>query len=225
MTAISSAVTAELQSSAVESYGTIRVAFQGELGAYGDEAIAQHWRGAATSIPSPSFQSVITEVEHGRADFGILPVWNTIVGDIAPGRIAVQLGCSSTLGLVIVGDAHVIVRHQLLALPGSTLDTLDTVSSHPVALAQCGRFLAAHPHIIANPVYDTAGAARDLAMSRAHTSAAIAGPAAAKLYGLVALRADIQDVSENITRFLIVTAPGNQYSSLDGVQAEEIPRW
>lgn len=204
---------------------TIRVAFQGELGAYGDHAIAQHWRGAATAAPAASFEDVVIDVAWGWVDYGIIPVWNTVVGDIEPGRSAVRLARSAAYGLIVTGDTHVPVRHQLLGLPGSTIDDLDCVASHPVALAQCERFLSAHPNIVPTPVYDTAGAARDLSTHGKRTSAAIAGRNAAERYGLIVLAADIQDVPHNTTRFLVLSRPGDERLSATAPETEGAIRW
>jgi len=203
----------------------IHVAFQGELGAYGDQAIAQRWRGDAVSTPSASFEHVVADVAWEIADFGIIPVWNSVVGDIAPGCAAVKLARSSPYGLVVIGDTHVVVRHHLLALPGSRLDDIKSVTSHPVALAQCGRFLAAHPKIVPTPGYDTAGAARDLVMHGTHNAAAIAGRSAAERYGLIVLGADIQDVPDNVTHFLILARPSRNNGTSHMPRMSEVVRW
>ncbi len=204
---------------------TVRVAFQGELGAYGNEAIAQHWRDAATAIPSLSFDHVLANVESGQADRGIIPVWNTIVGEITPGLAAVGANPSATHGLIVTGTVSIVVRHQLLGLPGSTLHELSSVTSHPVALAQCGRFLATHPKMIPNPVYDTAGAARDLALNGTLLSAAIAGSLAAERYGLVILAHDIQDVQHNVTRFLVLARASDESRGSPGIKSDRSIRW
>jgi prephenate dehydratase len=222
MTAPATASVPRTQRRSGEPGATLRVAFQGELGAYGDQAITQCWHGSATAAPSASFEDVVVDVAWGWVDYGIIPVWNTIVGDIKSGRDAVRLGQSAAYGLVAAGEIEVAVQHQLLALPGSTLDDLDRVESHPVALAQCSQFLIAHPRIAPHPVYDTAGAARNLATRqhapetaakparRRHASAAIAGRAAAERYGLVILAENIQDVPDNVTRFVVLAQAGNR---------------
>jgi prephenate dehydratase len=231
------------------SGATLRVAFQGELGAYGDQAIAQCWHGSATAAPSASFEDVVMDVAWGWVDYGIIPVWNTIVGDIESGRDAVRLGQSAAYGLVPVGETQVAVQHQLLALPGSTLDDIECVASHPVALAQCRRFLLAHPRMVARPVYDTAGAARNLVTRehgpaaapehtqqpaqqpaqqharQRHTSAAIAGRAAAERYGLVILAQNIQDVASNVTRFIVLARAGQQLRGATTAIRGEPLRW
>lgn len=202
----------------------IRVAFQGELGAYGDEAITQRWRGDATPVPSVGFADVITAASSGLAEYGILPIWNTVVGDIRRGCAAVRLARSGRHRLIEVDEIRIIVRHQLLALPASTLEEIESVASHPVALAQCGRFLAQHQHMHPRSVYDTAGAARDIATGRPQRSAAIASRAAAERYGLVVLRSDIQDSPDNVTRFVVLAPPVMIGGGASGRGGEHI-RW
>jgi len=185
-----------------QSTRTLRVAFQGELGAYGDEAIARRWGNDATPLPVMAFDDVVDAVLTGDAERGVLPQWNSVVGHVLDGRGALARG--TDLGVSVIGEIEVAVRHQLLAVPGTTLDDVYVIASHPVALAQCRRFLSAHPLVMAQPVYDTAGAARDLARTRAHGHAAIASRAAAERYELVILASDIQDVAHNVTRFAVI---------------------
>jgi len=194
----------------VTSVTAPRVAFQGELGAYGDEAIIQQWHGQATAVPSASFEHVVTDVATGFADLGIVPVWNSIVGTIEAGVTAIQIGKHGLSQTEILGDIRVTVEHQLLGLQGSILDDIRIVASHPVALAQCMSFLRNHPRMEVVPSYDTAGAARQLASSGLPTAAAIAGRHAAKRYGLSILHADVQDTPDNITQFLVVARTSDQ---------------
>jgi prephenate dehydratase len=107
-------------------------------------------------------------------------------------------------GLEVVGEVIRPIRHFLLGVPGSTLEGLRRVISHPVALAQCGEFLSRHSGIEAVAVYDTAGAAKEVAESGDPTVAAIAARRASERYGLDILAEDLQDRSDNQTRFLVV---------------------
>jgi prephenate dehydratase len=181
-----------------------RVAFQGELGAYGEQAIRQCWRDAATALPCVSFDDVVKAVANGAAEFGVMPVWNTIVGNVTAGCAAVRMGRTTPNSLAVIGDTHVVVRHQLLGLPGASLDEISSVASHPVALAQCSRFFASHRHMTPRPAYDTAGAAHEVALNGVWSVAAIAGSIAATRYGLCVLKEDIQDVPDNVTQFLVL---------------------
>jgi prephenate dehydratase len=136
----------------------LRIALQGELGSFSDEAIQQLWGSDAERLPYRDFADVTAAVAAGIADRGILPIENTIVGSIAGSHDAI----SAMPGLFAVAETVVPVHHCLLAAPGVTLDTLSTVLSHPVALAQCGRFFASQPQLQVQAVYDTAGAAMDV---------------------------------------------------------------
>jgi prephenate dehydratase len=219
-------VTDPRQGPARENAGeVVRVAFQGELGAYGDQAILERWKGNATAIPVVSFEDVVTEVAAGLADYGVVPVWNTVVGDVASGCAAVEQGRRAPSHLVVTGDVHVVVRHHLLVLPGTRLEDVTSAASHPVALAQCGRFLAEHPRIMSNPVYDTAGAARDLALNGPRTSSAVAGNLAAERYRLDVLMEDIQDVPDNVTHFLVLARAAYQGIAPAEVQSNGVVRW
>lgn len=181
-----------------------RVAFQGELGAYGEEAIVQRWRGAATPVPSLAFDDVVDALGTARADYGIIPVWNTIVGDVEPGIAAVR--AARALPDIPRSDGYIElrIRHLLLAPHGTRLSDVVGVASHPVALAQCNRLFERHPRLERRVAYDTAGAARELARTRAPHSAAIAGRLAAERYGLAVLASDVQDLTHNVTRFLVL---------------------
>lgn len=193
-----------------------RVAFQGELGAYGEEAIVQRWRGQATPVPSYSFGDVVASLGAAHAEYAVLPVWNTVVGDVAPGLEAVRAALALPTRPVIGEPIEVRIRHQLLAPHGTRLEDLVEAQSHPVALAQCGAFFERHPHIERRAAYDTAGAARALATSRTPRRAAVAGPLAAARYGLSVLATDIQDVAHTITRFVVLRHPSAAATVGDG---------
>jgi prephenate dehydratase len=210
---------------AQETSGLPRVAFQGEAGAYGDQAIRQHWHGCAAAIPTLSFDEVVIDVARGAATYGVLPVWNTVVGDIESGRAAVRSAVSPPHNLILLGTEEVMVRHNLLVLPRTKLADVRTVASHPVALAQCARFLKTQPQMNPQVAYDTAGAARELALSAAPDAAAIAGSAAAERYGLSILCPDIQDVPVNITRFVILGRAGHEAAANSQSHDDPVSRW
>jgi prephenate dehydratase len=176
-----------------------RIAFQGELGAFSEEAI----RGIdplATPLPCREFIDVAQAVESGEADAGVLPIENTLAGSVV-GSYDALTACES---LHVIAETVVEIHHCVLGLRGAALDALTTVESHPVALAQCTRWLRAHPSIVVRAAYDTAGAARDVAARGDARAAAIAGGRAATRYDLDILAANIEDRSDNQTRFLLV---------------------
>ena len=176
-----------------------RIAFQGELGAFSEEAI-RNLDAHAVPVPCREFIDVAQAVENGDVDAGMLPIENTLAGSVV-GSYDALTACES---LHVVAETVVEIHHCVLAPRGAALDTLATVESHPVALAQCTRWLRAHPAITARAAYDTAGAARDIARRSDPRSAAIAARGAAARYDLEILASDIEDRSDNQTRFLMV---------------------
>ena len=134
----------------------MRVAFQGDRGAYAESAIAQIWRHPVEQIPVPTFTGAVRAVQEGDADACVIPVENSIVGRVDAGWHAL----AAYPEMRTVGETLVLVRHCLLAPKGATLEGLTAASSHPVALAQCSRFFETHPWIKQSKSFDTGGAAR-----------------------------------------------------------------
>jgi prephenate dehydratase len=180
-----------------------RIAFQGEPGAYSEDAVKVFWGPDTIQVPCATFAAMLDAVKQGRADGAVLPVENMIVGPIATALDALD---SFSEGLTIGGTTDVPVVHALLGLPGAELEQIKTVISHPVALDQCLHFLQALG-VRLEPYYDTAGAARKVHADGDATLAAVASQAAAKLYGLSILSDAIQDQPDNWTRFLRIGAP------------------
>lgn len=178
----------------------LRVAFQGEIGSFSDEAIEQLYGGDAQRLPCRGFAEVTAAVAAGSAERGVLPIENTLVGSIAGARDAI----SAAPGLHVVGETVVAVRLCLLGLADTSFAQIRSVRSHPVALAQCRRFFAEHPQLAVHPAYDTAGAAMDVSTAGDPTCAAIASRRAAQRYSLQILTPDIQDCADNQTRFLVL---------------------
>ncbi|MGH7651059.1 MAG: chorismate mutase [Gemmatimonadaceae bacterium] len=181
---------------------TMRVAFQGDRGAYAESAISEIWRHPVERIPVPTFTGAVRAVADGDADACVIPIENSIVGRVEAGWQAL----AAYRGLRTVGEALVPVRHCLVAPNGATLDGLRAASSHPVALAQCSRFFETHPWIKPTKAFDTAGAAREISERGDISQAAIASSAAADRYGLVILEDGVQDRPDNHTRFVAVVA-------------------
>lgn len=177
----------------------MRVAFQGEPGAFSEEAALQLLGPGITPVPRPTFDSAFRSIEEGLADAVLAPVENSLAGSVV--RVY-DLLVGSNLG--IVAEIILPIQHRLIGCPGSSLDSIRSVASHPMALAQCEGFFLAHPGIKRVPAEDTAGSVRE-ALSRGDKScAAIAGRRAAEHYGGVILADDIQDNAENFTRFVLL---------------------
>lgn len=179
----------------------MRVAFQGELGAFSEEAIQQLWLGGAEPVPHRDFSDVVQAVQTGEFKRGILPIENTIVGGISGAHDAI----AAAGDLHVVAETVVNVHHCLLGPPGSTFAGIKMVLSHPVALAQCGAFFALNRRLEVHPMYDTGGAALDVANVGDPEIAAVASRSAARRYKLDVLVADIEDRADNQTRFLVLS--------------------
>jgi prephenate dehydratase/chorismate mutase/prephenate dehydratase len=178
----------------------IRVAFQGERGAFGEDAIVRFFgSNGVVTAPEIGFAEVVAAVAEGRADYGVLPVENTIAGIVVEAERALAESSVRT-----IGEVSVPVDQCLLVVPGAQLSDVRQVRSHPVALAQCSRFLSAHKQMEVVPSSDTAGAAREVSSAGDRSVAAIAGRRAAKIYALDILKEGIQDRADNETRFLII---------------------
>lgn len=186
----------------------IRVAFQGELGAFSEEAVRRFFGKDAEPVPNREFREVGRAVVEGTVDYGLLPIENTLAGSVVA-----SYDVLAAEPLSVVGEVIVPIHHCLMGRPGSQLSDIKRVLSHPVALAQCTRFLVAHPEIEAVAFYDTAGAAREVALRGDIHEAAIAGHAAAERYGLTILAENIEDRADNQTRFLAVAAAGRSLPS------------
>jgi len=179
------------------------VAYQGEPGAFGEEAVIGYFGADAVEpIPTSTFSAVCDAVEFGAADAGVLPLENSLAGTVGDALDALAEG-----SLTVVGELLLPIRHQLLVLPGVALDEVEWVASHWQALSQCERFLEGRGWDIV-PAADTAGAARELAARGDRHAAAVASERAAERYGLEIAARDIQDSPHNVTRFAILARSG-----------------
>jgi prephenate dehydratase len=180
-----------------------RVAFQGAAGAYSEAAVHRWFGEGAQAAPFREFRGVGDAVEAGETEFGVLPVDNTLSGAVPASYDVLARG-----GLEVVGEVVMPIHHLLLGVPGSALARVRRVLSHAMALAQCGRFFAAHPELDPVAAYDTAGAAADVARLGDVAVAAIAGRQAAVRCGLEVLAEGLEDRPDNQTRFLVVGRRG-----------------
>jgi prephenate dehydratase len=172
----------------------VRIAYQGEAGAYSEEGALALWP-QGDLAPLSSIRKVFEAVEVGLVDFGLVPLDNSQAGSINE-----TYDLFLKHGLHLVGETVVRIDHCLLALPGRSIDDLEEVISHPQAIAQCEEFLSALGARI-RPEYDTAGAARRIVDDKLEATGAIASRRAADLYGLDVLAEGIQTYPDNYTRF------------------------
>ena len=177
----------------------LRVAIQGERGAFSHQAALGVLGVGIEVVPEASFEELFASVGEGRADRAFVPIENSLHGSIHENYDRLLHS-----PLHIVGETQLRIRQCLIARPGGTVDALRKVASHPVALAQCRRFFVDHPWTEAVTAYDTAGAVRDLMSGGQDTDAAIASTLAAELYGGEVLLEGIEDDPQNYTRFLVL---------------------
>jgi prephenate dehydratase len=178
----------------------MKIAFQGEAGAYSEQAALEYCTSTIETVPCHSFDDVFEIVGNGMADSGILPIENSLAGSIHR-----NYDLLLRHDLSIIAEYHLRVSHCLLALPGVALSEIKRVHSHPQALAQCeASLLALNLEQVVEA--DTAGSARWLSQQTNTESAAIASRRAAEVYGLQILREHLEDNPANFTRFLILAA-------------------
>lgn len=177
----------------------IAVAIQGEAGSFSHAAALGALGSDLQLIPCANFEDLFRAVGSGEAARGVVPIENSLAGSVHE-----NYDLLGRYALHVVGETQVRVRHCLIARPGTALDAVRRVASHPVALAQCRTFFAAHPEVVPVAAYDTAGSVRDLMAGRLAADAAIASGLAAELYGAVVLKEGLEDHAENYTRFLVI---------------------
>lgn len=183
----------------------MRVAFQGELGAYSQLAVHQLLGERVELLPCAQFRAVFEAVAEGQAEAAVIPIENSLHGSVHENYDHLL-----EFGLAIVGETQVRISHNLIAHPEVRLRNVRRVFSHPVALNQCLRFFAAHPELERVPFYDTAGSVKMLMEQGLRDAAAIASSAAAETYGARILRRAIEDDRANFTRFFLLRRDGEQ---------------
>lgn len=178
----------------------LRVAFQGEAGAFSEEAIVQLWGAEAEPVPMRTFADVMDAAETGSVDYGLLPIESTLMGgvDSAYDLLAMHER------LMIAAETVVQIRLCVLGIPGATIADLTQLHSHPIMLAQCAHFLERYKHITPVPSWDTAGAARAVMQAGDPSRAAAGSRRAADRFGLELLADRIEDRPDTQMRFLAV---------------------
>jgi len=178
----------------------MKIAFQGEPGAYSEAAALEHWGPEAEPVPCATFDDVFAAVEDGACERGLVPIENSIGGSIHR-----NYDLLLQHSLHIVAEHYLRVHHCLIAWPGVTLAEVRRVISHPQALAQCERHLRELRGVQVEQVYDTAGGVKLIRDQGDRTVAAIASRRAAEVYGLNVLVDGLEDDDANFTRFLAIS--------------------
>src|SRR3989454_5746946 len=178
---------------------TMCVAFQGEPGAFSEAAAIQLLGERITTVARATFDAAFRAIEERSADALIAPVENPLAGSVV--RVYDLLLQSP---LTIVAETILPIEHHLIGCPGATLQGLRSVASHPMALAQCERFFAAHPELKRVPAEDTAGSGRGMFEGPDDTPAALSGPRAAPHYRGGIFGGGISDHAGKFTPFLLL---------------------
>lgn len=183
----------------------VRVAFQGEPGAFSEEAVEAFYGEEVERTSVPTWRAVFETVRDGSADAGVVAIESSLAGSIRETYDLLNEFFDD--GIRIVGEVSVPVRLALLALPGQSIDWIERVYSHAQALAQADEFLRARDWQVMT-TYNTAGAARMIAEGRERRAGAIASPRVAALYGLEVLAENVQSGDDNRTRFAVLGRAG-----------------
>lgn len=191
-----------------------RVLYQGEPGAYTEEAAVRFFGEDAPRQNRAKWEQVVEDLQRGKADYGVLPIENSSTGSINQ-----VYDLLARTGAYIVGEQTVKVDHCLMAPKGASLDTIEEVSSHEQGLFQCENFLNDHPGWRQKVMLNTAIAAKWVAEGGDVTRAAIGSKRAAKLYGLEVLAENINDNDSNYTRFVVVSPVMERRPGRDKVSA------
>ncbi|MDQ7064417.1 MAG: prephenate dehydratase [candidate division KSB1 bacterium] len=182
----------------------MRVAFQGEVGAYSEQAAVSFFGAGIELLPLPDFRSIFEAVAQDRAHAAVVPIENSLAGSVHQ-----NYDLLLEFRLPITGEIYLRIRHHLMALPGVRKQDIRRVISHPQALEQCREFLQQWPDIEIVPYYDTAGSAKRLREANLRDTAAIASHQAALEYDLNILASEIESDHQNFTRFLTIEKQEN----------------
>jgi len=179
-----------------------RVAFQGERGAFSEDAARQLLGKNVQTVACRTFEEMFAAVSSGAAEAGAAPIENSLAGSVHKNYDLLM-----EHDLTIIGETNVRIVHHLIAARPVSLSQLKRVHSHPVALAQCERFLRANQQLEVCPAYDTAGSVKMIVDGNTLEDAAIAGATAAEVYGAAIIAESIEDNPQNFTRFLLLCRP------------------
>lgn len=176
----------------------MKIAIQGEPGSFSHEAALKLLPGAEI-LPCALSAEVFAALASGAADGAVIPIENSLAGSVSE-----HFDLLLTHDVRAERETSLRIRHNLIVVPGVGMEAIERVYSHPVALAQCRRFLAEHAGMKALAFYDTAGSVKQIMETGDRRAAAIASEAAAQYYGAQILQAEVEDNPENFTRFFLV---------------------
>ena len=187
----------------------MRVAFQGEKGAYSESAVYSFFGSTIDIKPCRELSEVFGSVRNRETEYGVVPVENSLEGSVNQ-----TYDLFLEHDLQVCGEIVLRITHCLIAHPGTSLDAVTTVYSHPQALAQCKKFLERRGYRLV-PAFDTAGSVKMIKEEGLRDAAAIASETAAKIYGMEIIVKEIEDSPNNYTRFFVLSKHDSPHSGED----------
>jgi 3-deoxy-7-phosphoheptulonate synthase len=178
----------------------IKVAYQGEPGAFSEKAVYQHFGENAAAVPHQSFREVFDAVTERRCQYAVIPIENSLAGSIHE-----NFDLLLEYDAAIVGELKLRIVHNLIAHEGTRIEDIRRLYAHPQAIAQCRAFLAAYPDWEVFQVYDTAGAVKYIKEQNLRDAASIAGLQAAEKFDMIVLKEGVESDPRNYTRFLVIS--------------------
>ncbi|WP_282132122.1 prephenate dehydratase [Cellulophaga baltica] len=177
----------------------LKIAIQGVRGSNHHQVAKDYFGEHIELVECMSFDELVCQTLSGRADKAVMAIENSIAGSIIPNYALIHHN-----NLHVIGEHFLNIHHNLMVLPGQKIEDINEVHSHPMALLQCKDFLKSYPHIKLVEAVDTAETAQQIQEKQLINIAAIAPKAAAELYGLEIIANEIQTITNNSTRFLII---------------------
>ncbi|MCK9409603.1 MAG: prephenate dehydratase [Bacteriovoracaceae bacterium] len=178
----------------------LNISFQGEYGAFSEQAAMAYFGNTCRPVPRVSFRDVFEDVHRKRSHAGIVPIENSLFGSVHQNFDLLQ-----EYPLHIIGEVKLRIRMNLLALPSTPIKSIRDIYSHPQALGQSDKFLRTLKNVTLHQYYDTAGAAKMIATRQLSAAGAIASIQAAKHYNLKVLKKGIETDHRNFTRFIVLS--------------------
>lgn len=174
--------------------------FQGDHGAFSEEAGLRYFNFNVNPVPCKEFEDVVKKTINDKNSYGILPIENTSIGSIHS-----NYDLLLKYRIYIVGEINLIVKHHLIGIRNTDLSKIKRIISHPAAIQQCQKFLKSLRKVDIEIAYDTAGSVKFIKENNLFDTAAISSEISAKIYSMRILKKNIQDTNSNITRFLILS--------------------
>ena len=181
-------------------FSNCTVVYQGVEGAYSQVAMETFFGEGQNCFSVDTWRDAMEALTNNKADYAVLPIENSTAGAVTQ-----NYDLLAEYDVCIIGEQEIPIEHCLLGIEGAKLSDITKVYSHPQAIMQCDGYLRAHDHIAAEAFQNTAMAAKKVHEDNDLHHAAIAGKINAKIYGLSVIEEDIQDLKNNVTRFIIVS--------------------